>query len=117
MSVGWRMLFPSCAIEAAAAVVLLILTWPALKSARSYFASSPRYAKTRLEVDKLLAPIDPDNRANRAMALMCAAVCWRGDPTDTEGMLGVADEFLQYIEGNAASMPRPDPLEKGRIPR
>jgi hypothetical protein len=59
---------------------------------------------------------DPDKRGNRAMALMCAAVCWRGDPTDSEGMLSVADEFLQYIEGNDAMMPRPDKREAGYLP-
>jgi hypothetical protein len=48
---------------------------------------------------------------------MCAAVCWRGDPTDSEGMLGVADEFLQYIEGDDAMMPRPDKLTKGHMPK
>ena len=110
---------PSSEIVAAVVVALSTLALLYWRSGKSSCASVPPYAQTRrgLEVDPLLAPIDPDNRANRAMALMCAAVCWRGDPTDTEGMLGVADEFLQYIEGNAASMPRPDPLEKGRIPR
>jgi hypothetical protein len=58
-----------------------------------------------------------EHRGHRAMALMCAAVCWRGDPTDSEGMLGVADEFLQYIEGDDAMMPRPDKQIKGRMPR
>ena len=111
--------FPSYAIEVAVVAMLLALVGLRWRYERSSMASVPPYAQTRreLEVDPLLAPIEPDNRANRAMALMCAAVCWRGDPTDTEGMLSVADEFLQYIEGNAASMPRPDPLLKGRIPR
>jgi hypothetical protein len=60
---------------------------------------------------------DADHRGHRAMALMCAAVCWRGDPTDSEGMLSVADEFLQYIEGNDAAMPRPDPMIGGQMPK
>lgn len=62
---------------------------------------------------------NPETRGNRAMALMCAAVCWRGDPTDSEGMLGVADEFLQYIEGDDAMFPRPyaDKPVKGRMPK
>lgn len=61
--------------------------------------------------------LDREARGHRAMALMCAAVCWRGDPTDSEGMLSVADEFLQYIEGNDSVMPRPDKATKGEIPK
>jgi hypothetical protein len=56
-------------------------------------------------------------RGHRAMALMCAAVCWRGDPTDSEGMLSLADEFLQYIEGDNAVMPRPDRATGGVMPK
>jgi hypothetical protein len=61
--------------------------------------------------------LEAETRGHRAMALMCAAVCWRGDPTDTEGMLSVADEFLQYIEGDNAVMPRPDRAIGGKMPK
>lgn len=58
-----------------------------------------------------------EHRGHRAMALMCAAVCWKGDPTDSEGLLSIADEFLQYIEGDDAAMPRPDKLIGGKMPK
>jgi hypothetical protein len=32
-------------------------------------------------------------------------------------MLSLADEFLQYIEGDDAIMPRADKLTKGRLPK
>ena len=60
---------------------------------------------------------ESEHRGHRAMALMCAAVCWRGDPTDSEGLLSVADEFLQYIEGNSQTMPRHDKLTGGQMPK
>lgn len=60
---------------------------------------------------------EKEARENRAKALAHAAQCWRGDVADVEGILALADEFLQYIEGNNAVMPRPDKAIKGRIPR
>ena len=68
-------------------------------------------------VSETLSESTAEHRGHRAMALMCAAVCWRGDPTDSEGLLSVADEFLQYIEGNDSAIPRPDKLTKGQMPR
>ena len=78
-----------------------------------------RYANAALDRHQSREPTmsdDPEARGNKAMALMCAAVCWRGDPTDSEGMLGLADEFLQYIEGDDAIMPRPDKRLAGKLP-
>ena len=109
------MLFPSYALEVAVVAGLLILVLLRWRYERRCVLIGP-LCDTPSEMDELVAS-NPENRGNRAMALMCAAVVWRGDPTDTEGMLGVADEFLQYIEGNDASMPRPDKLSKGYIPR
>lgn len=62
-------------------------------------------------------PQDPETRGHRMMALMCAAIAWKGDPADAEDLLGLADEFLQYIEGDDSAIPRPDKLIKGRLPK
>lgn len=70
-----------------------------------------------LERSGVVSESTAEHRGHRAMALMCAAVCWRGDPTDSEGLLSVADEFLQYIEGDDSAMPRPDKLTKGHMPK
>ena len=67
--------------------------------------------------DIVSSNLEAEARGQRAMALMCASVCWRGDPTDVEGMLGVADEFLQYIQGDNSVMPRPDAQTKGYMPK
>jgi hypothetical protein len=110
---------PSSEIVAAALVALSMLALLYWRSGKRSTVYVPPYAQTRrgLDVDPLLAPIEPDNRANRAMALMLAAIAWKGDPAADVDILGLADEFLQYIEGDDAAMPRPDKLSKGRIPR
>ena len=106
-------------IEAAALVVLLSLAALKWKSERGYLARDLAHYQTSFARSLKESAVDdsPEIRGHRAMALMCAAICWRGDPTDSEGMLGVADEFLQYIEGNNSVMPRPDKPTKGQIPR
>jgi hypothetical protein len=115
---AWRTRLQFSLIEAFVLVVLLSLVWLRWRcvkrsSARQLDQKQTSFARSLK--DKHVAD-DPDSRGHRAMALMCAAICWRGDPTDQEGMLGVADEFLQYIEGNNAMMPRPDQAIKGRLP-
>jgi hypothetical protein len=82
--------------------------------------STARKARILAEGPRAVSEIlseSTEQRGHRAMALMCATVCWKGDPTDTEGLLSVADEFLQYIQGDDSVMPRPDKLIKGKIPR
>lgn len=71
----------------------------------------------RVMTEIVSSSLESEARGQRAMALMCASVCWRGDPTDSEGLLSVADEFLQYIQGDTAVMPRPDKLTKGQMPK
>jgi hypothetical protein len=113
---------PSSEIVAAALVALstlALLYWRSGKSSTVYVLP---YAQTRrgLEVDPLLAPIEPAYpiaRLHRVVAILAASIACKGEHTDTEEMLGIADEFLQYLEGNDAVMPRPDTLTKGRIPR
>lgn len=80
---------------------------------RAMTAPVPEVAMSEIAFSNLEA----ESRGHRAMALMCASVCWRGDPTDTEGLLSVADEFLQYIQGDNSIMPRPDKAIKGSMPQ
>jgi hypothetical protein len=55
---------------------------------------------------------------DRALSIALAAMSFRGDVVDIEKLLGVADEFLQYIEGDeSAAIPRPDKLSRGRLPK
>lgn len=78
--------------------------------------ATPRRSYRRRPVSEITAePVEL--RGNRAMALMLAAIAWKGDPTSDEEILSLADEFLQYIEGNNAIMPRPDKLMKGAMPK
>jgi hypothetical protein len=110
---------PSSEIVAAALVALstlALLYWRSGKSSTVYVLP---YAQTRrgLDVDPLLAPLPSDNRSNRALAMTLAAIAWKGDNPEFEDILSLADEILQYIEGDDAAMPRPDKLSKGRIPR
>ena len=115
------MLFPSYAPEVAVVAGLLILVALRWRFERRCLASVLRYAQTRrgLEVDPLLAPIDPpDNRGNRALAMTLASIAWKGSEHDFEDIISLADEILQYIEGNdEALIPRADKPSKGRIPR
>lgn len=62
--------------------------------------------------------LDPvEERHCRVMALMCASVSLKGE-FDAERLLGLADEYLQYITGDDnAALPRPDKASKGRLPR
>lgn len=46
-----------------------------------------------------------DDRCNRAMALMCSAISWKGNPVDVGGMLSLADEYLAFIEGKESEEP------------
>lgn len=55
---------------------------------------------------------DREGRRNRATAIVCAAVCFRGEIADVERLLGLADEFLDYIEGDdTMPIPRPDKVK------
>lgn len=57
-------------------------------------------------------------RAHRALSIALAAMSFRGEIVDIERLLGLADEFLQYIEGDdSAPIPRPDKMCKGKMPR
>ena len=52
-----------------------------------------------------------NERTTRAIGLCLAAIAWKGDPTDVGGIIGLADDFVQYLEGDdAAPIPRPDKL-------
>jgi hypothetical protein len=49
---------------------------------------------------------------------MCAAISWKGSPDDAAGMSGLADEYYKYILGDDnATIPRPDKITPGRLPR
>lgn len=110
---------PSSEIVVAAVVALSTLVLLYWRSGKSCSVSVPRYARTRFEVDPLLAPIEfgPTEQLHRLAAILAASVVFKGEPTDMESFLGVADECLQYIRGDDARMPRPDTLSRGRIPR
>jgi hypothetical protein len=113
------MLLPSYAIEVAAVaglLILILLRWRYERACLTRFLAQTSCVP-ELELIVTETPLDQESRGHRAMALMCAAVVWRGDPTDTEGMLSVADEFLQYIEGDNSVMPRPDKLVGGKLPK
>lgn len=58
-----------------------------------------------------------DDRFNRAQALMLAAIAWKGDPASCNDIMALADEFLKYIEGASATMPRADQILKGTMPK
>jgi hypothetical protein len=62
---------------------------------------------------------ESDNRRDRALAIACASVSFRGVAMDVESLLGLADEFLDYIQGDDSSpIPRPDKTgAKGRLPK
>jgi hypothetical protein len=48
---------------------------------------------------------------------MCACVSLKGE-FDAERLLGLADEFYQYITGDDdAALPRPDKASRGKLPR
>jgi hypothetical protein len=114
------MLFPFSALEVAAVAGLLTLVWLRWRFERRCLASALRYAQTRreLRVEPLLAPIEPGNRGNRALAMTLASIAWKGAEHDFEDIISLADEILQYIEGNDdALIPRADKPSKGRIPR
>jgi hypothetical protein len=52
---------------------------------------------------------EAEGRRNRALAIACASVSFRGVAMDVETLLSLADEFLDYIEGDdGAPIPRPD---------
>ena len=56
---------------------------------------------------------ETEGRRNRAFAIACAAVCFRGNAiTEAHTFFTLADEFLDYIEGNDCA-PKPDKLMKG----
>jgi hypothetical protein len=116
--VGWRRVVPSSEIVVAVVVALSTLALLYWRSGKSSTVILLPYAQTRraVEVDHLLAPIESD-RGNKALALMLAAISWKGDPAAVEDILSLADEFLQYLEGDNSIMPRADPQIKGRIPR
>ncbi len=52
-----------------------------------------------------------DERSRRAVAVACAAIVTSrsNEMPDMETFLGIADEFVQYIEGDdSIVLPRPD---------
>lgn len=50
-----------------------------------------------------------EHRSNAALALCLACMSFKGDKFDIGQLMGLADEYLAYIEGNEASpIPRPD---------
>ena len=50
-----------------------------------------------------------EHRTNSALALCLACMSFKGDAFDIEQLMGLADEYLAYIEGDdAAPIPRPD---------
>lgn len=51
---------------------------------------------------------DAEHRSNAALALCLACMSFRGDKFDMAQLMGLADEYLAYIEGDDASIPRPD---------
>jgi hypothetical protein len=60
---------------------------------------------------------DGEMRAYRATAIMAASISLKGD-FDAEKLLGLADEYLQYITGNDnAALPRPDKATRGKMPK
>jgi hypothetical protein len=73
-------------------------------------------SRHRLSGGRVMAD-SPEDRGNRAMALMLAAVSWKGDPADSVSILGLADDFLDYIEGELDHIPLADALSKGRLPK
>jgi hypothetical protein len=96
----------------------LVLALLKLKYGNDCSGSYQPRATTEATVSEMVfSNLEAEARGQRAMALMCASVCWRGDPTDTEGLLSVADEFLQYIQGDNAVMPRPDAQVRGQMPK
>lgn len=59
-----------------------------------------------------------EQKRNRAFAIACASVSFRGTAMDVESLLSLADEYLEYIEGDdEARIPRPDVITPGRLPR
>lgn len=61
---------------------------------------------------------DREGRRDRALAIACASVSFRGEAMNVESLLALADEFLSYIQGdNDAVIPRPDLLRPGYLPR
>lgn len=116
------MLWLYCALAVGALAELLILALLKSKYGNDCSGNYQRRALIGTELEGIVSEIalsnlEAESRGQRAMALMCASVCWKGDPTDTEGLLSVADEFLQYIQGDTAVMPRPDKLIKGQMPK
>ena len=86
-----------------------------------FWRSEPRYSTApfvRVLTPTREAPVsespsdDREGRRNRATAIVCAAVCFRGEIADVERLLGLADEFLDYIEGDdTMPIPRPDKVK------
>jgi hypothetical protein len=111
------MRLPSFVIEVAVLAALFSLILRKWKSesaclARSLAAAEMSFARSLKEA------VMPDVRGNRALAIALAAMSFRGEALDIEKLLGLADEYLQYIEGDDdAQIPRPDKLAKGRMPK
>jgi hypothetical protein len=52
---------------------------------------------------------DAEHRSNAALALCLACMSFKGDKFDMAQLMSLADEYLDYIEGDDASpIPRPD---------
>ena len=52
---------------------------------------------------------DAEHRSNAALALCLACMSFKGDKFDMAELMSLADEYLEYIEGDDATpIPRPD---------
>jgi len=81
-----------------------------------------KFIRLFCEPSWLEAPVseisDREARRDRAFAIACASVSFRGAFKDAEQLLGLADEFLEYIQGDdSAQIPRPDKTTGGKVPR
>lgn len=105
-------------LAAIASVELFSLIALRLKYGNGCSASYQSRAKTLPAPELLEAVMSDDARGNRALSIALAAMSFRGEVMDIERLLSLADEYLQYIEGDdSAAIPRPDKLAKGKIPR
>jgi hypothetical protein len=70
---------------------------------------NPRRRKAVLAEREAIVVETRVNRGNRATALCLAAMSFRGEAFDMAGVMMLADEYLNYIEGDdSAPLPRPD---------
>lgn len=115
------MLFVSCVIAVAVSVALsslILLKSRFEKPCSGNYQGRAEILRAAKIMEAVVSELDGNTRASsRAVALCLASISLRGE-FNMANLLGLADEYLKYIEGeNASPIPLHDKLAKGRMPK